>query len=114
MTKSKPCRHSRRALMKYEAVKLRLDENGKVLAWGDTPDMDKWAVIEHRRCAKCGDTGMFFARKGFGEATERKALTRYGIKPAALPAPPNHKVKPAIAVPLTCWPFPVSAHTEAA
>jgi hypothetical protein len=105
--KAKPCKHSRRALVLFEAVKLRLDDDGKVAAWGDTPEMNLWGVIEHRRCAKCGDVGMYFARKGFGETTERKALARYGVKPAALPAPPNHrettyKVPPQEGL----WPFP--------
>lgn len=107
MTKAKPCRHSRRALIQHEAVKIQLDTDGQVVAWGDAPGMDRWAVVEHKRCAKCGDVAMFFARKGFGEPTERKALARYGVKPAALPAPPNYRPPTVKAPPQDgLWPFP--------
>lgn len=111
MSKPKPCRHSRTALVKYEAVKLKLNEDGTVHSWGDTPGMDRWAVIEHKRCAKCGEVRMFWSRKGFGEATERKALARYGVKPAVLPAPPNYR-PPTYKVPPQegLWPFPSSTN----
>lgn len=113
MAKPKPCKHSRRAVVKFEAVKVQLDESGVLVAWGNTPDMNLWGVIEDRRCARCGHVGLFFARKGFGEATERKALSRYGVKTGGLPPPPNYKPKAEpIAAPLTCWPFPVSSRKE--
>lgn len=108
MTKAKPCAHRRRAQVEYHAVKIQLGDDGKVIAWGDTPEMKHWAVVVDMRCARCGDLAKFFARKGFGETTERKALARFGVKPAALPAPPNHKEKPAVTVPGTGWPFPCS------
>jgi hypothetical protein len=105
--KAKPCKHTRRAVVEFHAVKLKLDADGNVIAWGNTPEMDRWGVVEHRRCAKCGEVGMFWARKGFGETTERKALARYGVKPAALPAPPNHKPKSYPIPPQEgLWPFP--------
>ena len=89
MAKPKPCKHSRRAVVKFEAQRATI-KHGTVIAWGDTPEMDRWLVVEDMRCAKCGDVQLRFARRGFNATSEREALRRYGVKDEnALPPPAN-------------------------
>lgn len=116
MTKAKPCRHTRGAIVKYEAVPVHVDAAGELVSWAPgaesrVPEQTRWGVLCDWKCARCGDVILRFARKGFGEATARKALARYGVKPAALPAPPNYK-PPAYKVPPQegLWPFPSVAN----
>lgn len=105
MTKPKPCTHRRRIVSGHRATAYEVDGlEGRVFK--------RWRVLETLRCVKCGDESHRWSRKGHGAGTEREALKRYGVDPALLPAPGNHKDKPPAAAPLTSWPFPVSAHTE--
>lgn len=101
MSKITPCTHRRRTVSGYCATGLYADAKGKVTRWG---------VIEDMKCVKCGEVKCRWSLKGYGARTARDALKRYGVLEPDLPAPTNHKAKPAVESPLTSWPFPVSAH----
>lgn len=107
MTKPKPCRHARWKIVRRTAWVDHTEEGGY------HPDPRKrFRVLETLRCVKCDTAGTRWSR--FYGQTERAALKRAGVPEHELPAPPNHKAKDTLAVPLTCWPFPVSAHEKAA
>jgi hypothetical protein len=100
---AKPCSHRRRVVSGYCACSFEVA--GFVC----------WRVQEDMKCVKCGDVTCRWSRKGYGARTARDALKRYGVLPADLPPPANHKPKTQpLAVRTTGWPFPVSAHTEPA
>lgn len=105
---TKACAHSRwkrDRLVAYENV----DETGALV--GAANSRQRYHVLECLRCAKCNTAGSRWTR--FYGQTERAALKRAGVPEHELPPPPNYKPKAeAAAIPLTCWPFPVSAHKE--
>jgi hypothetical protein len=110
-----PCkRHIKRKVTAYRAVQ------------NDSRTM--WGIGERRDCVRCGDSVVRLARGTFGK-TAREALQAYGctreeveayvaahfpeeaardrLQAAAAPV-----ASKAVECPLTCWPFPVSAHVE--
>lgn len=101
MTKAKPCQHRRWKLVKRAAYEDHREDGATEL-----DPRRRYRVLEVLRCIKCDTSGTRWSR--FYGQTERAALKRAGVPEHELPAPPNHKAKEAAAVPLTCWPFPVS------
>jgi hypothetical protein len=94
----KPCRHTRRAVVGFEARPVELS-GGQL-----------WRVREDLRCAKCGELSRRWSRKGYLAESKRDCLKRYGAPLEDLPAPADHTPGAAAEVPLTSWPFPVSTY----
>ncbi len=101
MSKPQPCRHSR-----WKRIKLVADAGHREDGLPDENPLHRYRVMEVLRCVKCDVAGTRWTR--FYGRTERAALKRAGVPEPELPAPPNHKAKPAVTVPLSCWPFPFS------
>lgn len=102
---TKPCPHTRWKLVKRSAYNDHTEDGQP------HPDPRKrYRVMEVLHCMKCETAGTRWSR--FYGQTERAALKRAGVPEHELPAPPNHKPRPEpVALPLTSWPFPVSAHS---
>lgn len=85
----------------------------------------KWGIAVIYRCVRCGNHLRPRVALHTVKPTQREAMLAYGLpkatvdgffpdqaEPAAPVPPKNYKPKPPIEAPLTCWPFPVSAHVE--
>jgi hypothetical protein len=100
MATPKPCTHRRWKTVKRVACTDHRED-------GLEPNpRQRFRVLEVMRCVKCDTAGTRWSR--FYGQTERAALKRAGVPEHELPAPPNHKPKAEVSVPLTSWPFPVS------
>jgi len=102
--KPKACRHTRMPKVRYFADIFTAATEDRAAVW---------CIIEVFKCAKCGDELGCYAN-GVSGTDERSVLKAYGVPVAELPPPPGYKSKPAVEVPLSGWPFPVSAHDEKA
>lgn len=99
-----PCKHSRWKTVKRVACADHVEEGQEA-----PPPRQRFRVLDVAKCIRCGTAGTRWSR--FYGPTERAALKRAGVPEEDLPPPPNYKPKAGvIAVPMDCWPFPVSTH----